>query len=60
MAEVSTVEWNVDIKQYIAIFTNGDTCVLESTNLREAEREAERIADQTSFSSFTAPRREWE
>jgi hypothetical protein len=59
MAEVSTVEWNSDIKQYIAIFTNGDECALESTNLREAEREAERIADQTSFSTFTAPRRDY-
>ena len=60
MAEVSTVEWDSNIKQYIAIFTNGDTCVLESTDLREAEREAERIADQSSFSSFTAPRRDYE
>ena len=60
MAEVSTVEWDSSIKQYIAIFTNGDTCVLESTNLREAEREAERIADQSSFSSFTAPPKNWE
>ena len=60
MAEVSTVEWDSNIKQYIAIFTNGDTCVLESTSLREAEREAERIADQSSFSSFTAPRRDYE
>lgn len=60
MAEVSTVEWNSNVKMYVAIFTNGDECFLESTNLREAEREAERIADQMSFSSFTAPRREWE
>jgi len=60
MAEVSTVEWDSNIKQYIAIFTNGDTCVLEADNLREAEREAERIADQSSFSSFTAPRRDYE
>jgi predicted kinase len=60
MAEVSTVEWNHLVKKYIAIFSNGEECVLEADNLREAEREAERIADQTSFSSFTAPRRDYE
>ena len=60
MPEVSAVEWSHHFKQYIAIFSNGDECLLEADNLREAEREAERIADQASFSSFTAPRRDYE
>jgi hypothetical protein len=59
MPEVSGVEYNFENKCYVAIFTNGDTCELESNNLREAELEAERIADQNSFASFTAPGRDW-
>lgn len=52
MPEVSAVEYNSNIKMYVAIFTDGETCTLQSDNLREAEREAERIAEQSSFSSF--------
>lgn len=59
MPEVSGVEWSHEAKCYVVIFTDGDTCELESKNLREAELEAERIAEQTSFASFTSPKREW-
>lgn len=59
MPEVSGVEWSHEFKCYVAIFSDGDTCALESNNLRDAEVEAERIAEQTSFASFTAPLREW-
>jgi hypothetical protein len=52
MPNVSAVEYNYDLQQYVAIFSDGDTCVLSSDNLREAEVEAERIADQASFESF--------
>lgn len=59
MAEVSTVEFNSEVQKYMAIFSNGDTCILDSDNLRDAEREAERVAEQTSFASFSAPRIDW-
>jgi hypothetical protein len=52
MPDVSAVEFNYDLQQYVAIFTDGDTCVLTSDNLRDAEVEAERIADQSSFALF--------
>lgn len=55
MPEVSGVEYSHESKCYIAIFSDGDTCELEATNLREAELEAERIAEQSSFSSFSGP-----
>lgn len=60
MPEVSGVEWSHEAKCYVAIFTDGDTCELESKNLRDAELEAERIAEQTSFASFSAPLFKWD
>lgn len=59
MPEVSGVEYSYELECYVAIFSDGDTVELESNNLRDAELEAERIAEQTSFASFTSPRRDW-
>lgn len=55
MPEVSAVEYSHERMCYVAIFSDGDTCMLEATNLREAELEAERIAEQSSFASFSGP-----
>lgn len=60
MPEVSGVEYSHELGCYVAIFTDGDTCELASTNLREAEIEAQRIAEQTSFASFSAPHIKWD
>lgn len=45
MIELSSVEWDHSFKCYVATFSNGDFCMLESKGLREAEQEAERIAE---------------
>lgn len=55
MPEVSTVEFNFDIKRYVAILTNGDEITLTASDLRAAEMEAERYCEQNEFTSFSAP-----
>ncbi len=53
MSELSTVEYDYDFQQYVAIFTNGDKIALEATNLRAAEEEAYRYVMQNEFTSFS-------
>lgn len=55
MSELSTVEYNYDIKKYVAILTNGEQIVLEASGLRAAEEEAQRYVVQNEFTSFSAP-----
>lgn len=45
MIELSSVEWDHSFMCYVATFSNGEFCMLESKNLREAEQEAERIVE---------------
>lgn len=52
MPEVSAVEYDFNLETFVAFCTDGEMYVLESTDLREAEIEAERIAEQLSFASF--------
>ena len=58
MAEVGTVNYDSDRKTYYAVLSDGQEIILKSNNLRAAELEAERIAEQVSFASFVAPRTE--
>jgi hypothetical protein len=55
MPEVISVEFDHQHQLYVAILTDGSQVFLESDNLRQAELEAERIADQLSFESFSSP-----
>lgn len=55
MPELSTVEYDHRIKQYVAILTDGDKIVLEAQGLRAAEEEAQRYITQNEFTSFSAP-----
>ena len=52
MIELSSVEWNHEHKCYYATFTNGEVAMLESTNLRAAEQEAEQVANVMTNDRF--------
>lgn len=62
--ELSAVEYDHMTKAYLAIFSNGDTCHLESKNLREAELEAQRMVEQEyqAYGEYTrfVGKKEWD
>ena len=53
--ELSAVEYDHSNKAYLAIFSNGDQCHLEASNLRDAELEAQRIVEHSyiTFGEYT-------
>lgn len=53
MPELSTVEYDYNFQQYVAILTNGDKIALEATNLGAAEQEAYLYLMQNEFTSFS-------
>lgn len=48
MLELSGVEYSYEVGAYVAIFADGDTVVLDASNLSEAEKEARAIVDATN------------
>ena len=45
MLELSGVEYSYEVGAYVAIFADGDTVVLDASNLSDAEQEARAIVE---------------